>query len=76
MDRPRVTNTPLAIVDLPGGGGKRDIHSFEHYDRTTGISVYRSPAVHAELAYSLLIQSTCCRRKVRNAGRVPPNTSG
>ena len=44
-------NTPLAIVDLPGGGGKRDIHSFEHYDRTTGISVYRSPAVHAELAY-------------------------
>jgi lysine 2,3-aminomutase len=44
-------NTPLAIVDLPGGGGKRDIHSFEHYERTTGISVYRSPAVHAELAY-------------------------
>jgi len=44
-------NTPLSIVDLPGGGGKRDIHSFEHYDRTTGISVYRSPAVHAELAY-------------------------
>jgi lysine 2,3-aminomutase len=44
-------NTPLAIVDLPGGGGKRDVHSFEHYDRTTGISVYRSPAVHAELAY-------------------------
>jgi len=44
-------NTPLSIVDLPGGGGKRDIHSFEHYDRATGISVYRSPAVHAELAY-------------------------
>ena len=44
-------NTPLNIVDLPGGGGKRDIHSFEHYDRTTGISVYRSPAVHSELAY-------------------------
>jgi lysine 2,3-aminomutase len=44
-------NTPLSIVDLPGGGGKRDIHSFEHYDRTTGISVYRSPAVHADLVY-------------------------
>ena len=44
-------NTPLAIVDLPGGGGKRDVHSFEHYDRTTGISVYRSPAVHADLVY-------------------------
>lgn len=44
-------NTPLNIVDLPGGGGKRDIHSFDHYDRATGISVYRSPAVHADLAY-------------------------
>jgi lysine 2,3-aminomutase len=44
-------NTPLSIVDCPGGGGKRDIHSFEHYDRTTGISVYRSPAVHADLVY-------------------------
>ena len=36
-------NTPTFVVDLPGGGGKRDAHSFEHYDRTTGISVYRSP---------------------------------
>jgi lysine 2,3-aminomutase len=44
-------HTPTFVVDAPGGGGKRDIHSFEHYDRTTGISVYRSPAVHAELAY-------------------------
>jgi lysine 2,3-aminomutase len=38
-------NTPLVVVDAPGGGGKRDAHSFEHYDRTTGISVYTSPAV-------------------------------
>jgi lysine 2,3-aminomutase len=38
-------NTPVFVVDAPGGGGKRDAHSFEHYDRTTGISVYRSPAV-------------------------------
>ena len=34
------------VVDAPGGGGKRDAHSFEHYNRTTGISVYASPAVH------------------------------
>ena len=26
-------NTPLVVVDAPGGGGKRDAHSFEHYDR-------------------------------------------
>jgi lysine 2,3-aminomutase len=38
-------NTPLVVVDAPGGGGKRDAHSFEHYDRVTGISVYTSPAV-------------------------------
>jgi lysine 2,3-aminomutase len=43
-------NTPTFIVDAPGGGGKRDIHSFEHYDRTTGISVYSAPAVkHGKL---------------------------
>ena len=26
-------NTPMFVVDAPGGGGKRDMHSFEHYDR-------------------------------------------
>ncbi len=38
-------NTPLVVVDAPGGGGKRDAHSYEHYDRVTGVSVYTSPAV-------------------------------
>jgi len=38
-------NTPIFVTDTPGGGGKRDAHSFETYDRTTGISVYTSPAV-------------------------------
>lgn len=38
-------NTPLILVDAPGGGGKRDIHSYEHYDRETGISVYTAPSV-------------------------------
>ena len=40
-------NTPTFVVDAPGGGGKRDAHSFEHYDRTTGISVYRAPSVRS-----------------------------
>jgi lysine 2,3-aminomutase len=39
-------NTPTVVVDAPGGGGKRDAHSYEHYDRTTGVSVYTAPAVH------------------------------
>lgn len=38
-------NTPMFVVDAPGGGGKRDMHSFEHYDKETGISVYSAPAV-------------------------------
>lgn len=38
-------NTPTFVVDAPGGGGKRDAHSFETYDRENGISVYTSPAV-------------------------------
>jgi lysine 2,3-aminomutase len=38
-------NTPLFIVDAPGGGGKRDVHSYEYYDRETGISVYQAPSV-------------------------------
>ena len=44
-------NTPTFVVDAPGGGGKRAVHSFDFYDRTTGISVYRSPAVCATEAY-------------------------
>ncbi len=38
-------NTPTFVVDAPGGGGKRDAHSYEHYDRRTGISVYTAPSV-------------------------------
>jgi lysine 2,3-aminomutase len=38
-------NTPLFVVDAPGGGGKRDVHSYEYYDRETGISVYSAPNV-------------------------------
>ncbi len=45
-------NTPAVVVDAPGGGGKRDAHSYEHYDRVTGVSVYTAPAVHpGELYY-------------------------
>ncbi|GAC1448798.1 MAG: hypothetical protein PVSMB8_07900 [Vulcanimicrobiaceae bacterium] len=38
-------NTPLFICDAPGGGGKRDIHSFDYYDRENGIAVYSAPSV-------------------------------
>src|SRR6185437_1546730 len=38
-------NTPTFVVDAPGGGGKRTAHSYEYYDRTTGISIYTAPSV-------------------------------
>ena len=38
-------NTPSFVVDTMGGGGKRDAHSFEYYDRENGVAVFTSPAV-------------------------------
>ncbi len=38
-------NTPAFVVDTMGGGGKRDGHSFERYNRETGIAVFTSPSV-------------------------------
>ncbi|SCX22985.1 L-lysine 2,3-aminomutase [Agrobacterium sp. DSM 25558] len=38
-------NTPTFVVDTPGGGGKRDVHSFEYYDPEYGIAVYTAPSV-------------------------------
>jgi lysine 2,3-aminomutase len=36
---------PTFVVDLPGGGGKRSVGSFETYDRKTGHAVFRSPVI-------------------------------
>ncbi|MEI2583704.1 KamA family radical SAM protein [Scytonema sp. PRP1] len=38
-------NTPTFVLDAPGGGGKRCIHSYEYYNRETGVSVYTAPSV-------------------------------
>lgn len=38
---------PQFIVDLPEGGGKRLGMSYESYDRETGVSRFRAPAVTA-----------------------------
>ncbi|KAI1419443.1 L-lysine-aminomutase [Xylaria sp. FL1777] len=39
---------PNFVVDLPGGGGKRLACSFESYDRNTGVSTFRAPALKAK----------------------------
>ncbi len=41
-------NTPTFVVDAPGGGGKRTVHSAEHYCEVTGVSVYAAPSVKAD----------------------------
>ncbi len=38
-------NTPTFVCDLPGGGGKRHVASYEYYDRNLGISVWQAPNV-------------------------------
>ncbi len=38
-------NTPTFICDLPGGGGKRHVASYEYYDQEHGISVWTAPNV-------------------------------
>jgi lysine 2,3-aminomutase len=38
-------NTPTFVCDLPGGGGKRHVASYEHYDEENGISVWTAPYV-------------------------------
>lgn len=44
-------NTPLFIVDAPGGGGKRDVHSFEYRNDEYGITGYRSPSIDPNRMY-------------------------
>lgn len=44
-------NTPAFVCDAPGGGGKRDVHSFEYYDRENGIAVYTAPNVKPDRSF-------------------------
>jgi lysine 2,3-aminomutase len=44
-------NTPTFVCDAPGGGGKRDVHSYEYYDRNNGIAVYAAPSVKPGKAF-------------------------
>jgi lysine 2,3-aminomutase len=44
-------NTPTFVCDAPGGGGKRDVHSYEYYDRENGIAVYTAPSVKPGQAF-------------------------
>ncbi|OQN96799.1 hypothetical protein B0A48_17359 [Cryoendolithus antarcticus] len=44
-------NMPKFVVDLPRGGGKRPITSFENYDTETGVSTWKAPAVAGDRVF-------------------------
>ncbi|OQN96331.1 hypothetical protein B0A48_17587 [Cryoendolithus antarcticus] len=44
-------NMPKFVVDLPGGGGKRPITSFETYDTKAGVSTWTAPAVAGDKVF-------------------------
>ncbi len=44
-------NTPLFVVDAPGGGGKRDVHSYEYRSNEYGITGYKSPSIDPDRMY-------------------------
>ncbi len=44
-------NTPTFVCDAPGGGGKRHVASYEHYDAENGISVWRAPNVKPDALF-------------------------
>jgi lysine 2,3-aminomutase len=47
-------NTPLYVVDAPGGGGKRDVHSAEFENAQLGIHGFRAPAIDPSRIYFYL----------------------
>jgi lysine 2,3-aminomutase len=36
---------PQFVVDLPGGGGKRLVASYQSYDKSSGVSTFVAPGV-------------------------------
>ncbi len=42
---------PTFVCDVRGGGGKRQVHSWERYDRALGLAVFRSPVVDPERCF-------------------------
>ncbi|MBF0314055.1 MAG: KamA family radical SAM protein [Oligoflexia bacterium] len=45
-------NMPSFVCDLPAGGGKRHVSSFEYYDEENGISVWKAPYVKPDQIFT------------------------
>jgi lysine 2,3-aminomutase len=64
-------NTPTFVCDAPGGGGKRDVHSYEYYDRENGIAVYAAPSVKPGKAFVYFDPIDQLSSAVQERWRVP-----
>jgi lysine 2,3-aminomutase len=64
-------NTPTFVCDLPGGGGKRSVHSFEYYNRASGIAVYAAPSVKAGKFFLYFDPLHCLSEEYRQKWRDP-----
>jgi lysine 2,3-aminomutase len=64
-------NTPTFVVDTLGGGGKRDVHSYDFYDRKTGVAVYSSPNVAPGKQYFFFDPLTALSPEVQATWRDP-----
>jgi lysine 2,3-aminomutase len=58
-------NTPTFIVDTFGGGGKRDAHSFEFYNKEAGIGVFTSPTVRPGQSFYYFDPIDCLTEEVQ-----------
>jgi lysine 2,3-aminomutase len=63
--------SPTFVCDAYGGGGKRDLHSFEYYDHKRGIAVYRSPVVDADRAFFYFDPLRALERPMQRAWEIP-----
>jgi lysine 2,3-aminomutase len=62
-------NTPRFIVDLPNGGGKTNIFSFEEYDKNYGRYIYKSSVKPSQIFYyyePLRILNPLQKKKINN----------
>jgi len=62
-------NTPLFVVDAPGGGGKRDVHSEEFQNTQFGIHGFRAPAIDRMRIYFYLDPLRSLAEEVRDVWR-------
>ena len=64
-------NTPTFVVDAPGGGGKRDVHSYEFYDSSTGISAWTAPSVKPGKKFLYFDPLHCLEKDVQKMWHIP-----